>query len=55
MFHKQQGNSDVAIPVIAHRPVDIWALRTEVRKHGGVDEVSLSLAVRGRALGLMQR
>lgn len=40
MFHKQQGNPDVIIPVIDHRPLDVWALRKEVAAHGGAENVS---------------
>lgn len=39
MFHKQQGNPDVVIPVIDHRPLDVWALRKEVANQGGADKV----------------
>jgi hypothetical protein len=39
MFHKQQGNPDVVIPVIDHRPLDVWALRKEVANQGGAEKV----------------
>ncbi|KAJ9103926.1 hypothetical protein QFC21_002389 [Naganishia friedmannii] len=40
MFHKQQGNPNVTIPSLDHRPVDIWALRKAVNKAGGLGAVN---------------
>lgn len=36
MFHKQQGNADATIPIIERKTVDLWRLRKEVNKVGGV-------------------
>lgn len=36
MFHKQQGNADATIPIIERKRVDLWRLRKEVNKVGGV-------------------
>lgn len=36
MFHKQQGNADASIPIIERKTVDLWRLRKEVNKIGGV-------------------
>ena len=36
MFHKQQGNANATIPIIERRTVDLWRLRKEVNKLGGV-------------------
>lgn len=41
MFHKQQGNPGVTIPVIDQKPLDIWALRKQVANLGGAEQVSL--------------
>ncbi|BEJ14724.1 hypothetical protein CspHIS471_0404910 [Cutaneotrichosporon sp. HIS471] len=40
MFHKQQGDATAYIPRIEHRLLDLWSLRKEVNKVGGVDEVN---------------
>lgn len=40
MFHKQQGDAKAHIPIVDHRLVDLWRLRKEVNKLGGVDEVN---------------
>jgi histone demethylase JARID1 len=36
MFHKQQGNAKATIPIIERKTVDLWRLRKEVNKVGGV-------------------
>jgi histone demethylase JARID1 len=36
MFHKQQGNANATIPIIERKTVDLWRLRKEVNKVGGV-------------------
>lgn len=36
MFHKQQGNAQATIPIIERKTVDLWRLRKEVNKVGGV-------------------
>lgn len=36
MFHKQQGNADATIPIIERKTVDLWRLRKEVNKVGGI-------------------
>lgn len=51
MFHKQQGNPDVIIPVIDHRPLDVWTLRKEVAAQGGADTVS-RVDIGGRELSV---
>lgn len=43
MFHKQQGSPNITIPILDHRPVDIWALRKAVNKAGGLGAVSLMI------------
>jgi histone demethylase JARID1 len=40
MFHMQQGDATVTIPVIDRRPLDVWRLRKEVTKMGGYDNVT---------------
>ena len=40
MFHLQQGDATVTIPVIDRRPLDVWRLRKEVTKMGGYDNVT---------------
>jgi histone demethylase JARID1 len=40
MFHLQQGDAKVTIPVIDRKTLDVWALRKEVNKLGGHEEVS---------------
>ena len=40
MYHLQQGDSKVTIPVIDRKPIDLWQLRKEVNKIGGYDEVT---------------
>ncbi|WWD22060.1 hypothetical protein CI109_106548 [Kwoniella shandongensis] len=35
MYHLQQGDSDVSIPLIDRQPLDLWKLRKEVNKLGG--------------------
>jgi histone demethylase JARID1 len=40
MFHKQQGDAAAYIPRIEHRLLDLYRLRKEVNKVGGVDEVN---------------
>ncbi|KAK8846748.1 hypothetical protein IAR55_005835 [Kwoniella newhampshirensis] len=35
MYHMQQGDSDVSIPLIDRQPLDLWKLRKEVNKLGG--------------------
>ncbi|TXT12276.1 uncharacterized protein COLE_02686 [Cutaneotrichosporon oleaginosum] len=40
MFHKQQGDATAYIPRVEHRLLDLWRLRKEVNKLGGVDEVN---------------
>lgn len=39
-FHKQQGNSRVAVPTINHKPLDLWLLRKEVARLGGYEAVT---------------
>jgi len=36
MFHKQQGDAKATIPIIERRTVDLWRLRKEVNRVGGV-------------------
>jgi histone demethylase JARID1 len=36
MFHKQQGNANATIPIVERKTVDLWRLRKEVNKVGGV-------------------
>lgn len=38
-FHTQYYKSDVSIPVLGGRAVNLWQLRKEVAKLGGVTEV----------------
>jgi hypothetical protein len=38
-FHTQYYKSDVSIPVLGARAVNLWQLRKEVAKLGGVTEV----------------
>lgn len=40
MFHQQQGDATAYIPRIEHRLLDLWQLRKEVNRLGGVDEVN---------------
>jgi histone demethylase JARID1 len=40
-WHKQQGNSRVAVPTINHKPLDLWLLRKEVDRLGGYEAVNL--------------
>lgn len=40
MYHKQQGDAKAHIPIVDHRLVDLWRLRKEVNKLGGIDEVN---------------
>lgn len=40
MFHKQQGDAHAHIPIVDHRLLDVWRLRKEVNKLGGIDEVN---------------
>jgi len=40
MYHLQQGDSRVTIPVIDRKPIDLWQLRKEVNKVGGYLEVN---------------
>jgi hypothetical protein len=40
MFHSQQGNPNVTIPIIDRQPLDVWALRKAVTKIGSADKVS---------------
>ncbi|TXT11157.1 hypothetical protein VHUM_01908 [Vanrija humicola] len=40
MFHMQQGDSKAHIPVIDRKLLDLWRLRKEVNKLGGIDEVN---------------
>lgn len=40
MFHHQQGDSSVTIPMIDRRPLDLWRLRKEVHKAGGPFELN---------------
>ncbi|KAL7424409.1 hypothetical protein Q5752_000091 [Cryptotrichosporon argae] len=40
MYHHQQGDSTVTIPIIDRRLLDVWKLRKEVNSLGGVDEVT---------------
>lgn len=40
IFHRQQKNSNVSIPVIGTKPVDLWRLRKEVNVLGGYEAVS---------------
>ncbi|KAL1409908.1 hypothetical protein Q8F55_003907 [Vanrija albida] len=40
MFHLQQGDSKAHIPVIDRKLLDLWRLRKEVNKLGGIDEVN---------------
>lgn len=50
MFHSQQGNPRLTVPVIDRREVDLWALRKEVTELGGEAAVSY-----GRAWGAVCR
>jgi histone demethylase JARID1 len=45
MYHKQQGDAKVTIPIIEHKTLDLWALRKEVNRLGGLNEVSACAAV----------
>jgi histone demethylase JARID1 len=40
MFHSQQGNPNVSIPIIDRQPLDVWALRKAVQSIGPADWVS---------------
>lgn len=40
MFHSQQGNPHLKVPVVAGREVDLWILRKEVQTLGGAGSVS---------------
>jgi len=40
MFHKQQGDAGAHVPIINHKLLDVWRLRKEVNKLGGIDEVN---------------
>ncbi|KAI9635430.1 PLU-1-like protein-domain-containing protein [Dioszegia hungarica] len=42
MFHLQQGDSKVTIPLIDRKPLDLWRLRKEVTKMGGYEDVQAS-------------
>jgi histone demethylase JARID1 len=44
MFHSQQGNPRLTVPVIDKREVDLWVLRKEVTALGGETAVSYSRA-----------
>ncbi|WVQ84008.1 hypothetical protein IAT38_006153 [Cryptococcus sp. DSM 104549] len=39
MFHMQQGDAQVSIPLIDRQPLDVWKLRREVNKAGGYLEL----------------
>ena len=39
IFHRQHKNSNVSIPVIGSKPVDLWRLRKEINILGGFDMV----------------
>ncbi|KAA1116707.1 hypothetical protein PGT21_023376 [Puccinia graminis f. sp. tritici] len=48
LFHKQRGSaglvnstSQLQVPVIDHRPVDLWRLRKEINELGGYDNITL--------------
>lgn len=40
MFHNQQGDASVTIPMIDRKPLDLWKLRKEVHKAGGPFELN---------------
>lgn len=40
IFHRQQKSSNVSVPVIGSKPVDLWRLRKEVDISGGYETVS---------------
>ncbi|KAH9440097.1 hypothetical protein H4Q26_000008 [Puccinia striiformis f. sp. tritici PST-130] len=47
LFHKQRGSSNfidstaqIQVPVIDHRPVDLWRLRREINDMGGYDHIT---------------
>lgn len=40
MFHNQQGDASVSIPLIDRKPLDLWRLRKEVHKAGGPLELN---------------
>jgi hypothetical protein len=35
MYHRQQGNRQIAIPVVDGKEVDLWSLRRETTAMGG--------------------
>lgn len=48
LFHKQRGSSGfinssskIQVPIIDHRPVDLWRLRKEINQLGGYDNITL--------------
>ncbi|KAF5332034.1 hypothetical protein D9758_014588 [Tetrapyrgos nigripes] len=52
-YHKQQGNPRIVVPTINHKSLDLWLLRKEVHKLGGLSAVNKDrkwIDV-GRALG----
>ncbi|ORY26874.1 PLU-1-like protein-domain-containing protein [Naematelia encephala] len=40
MFHLQQGDASVTIPVLDRKTLDVWRLRKDVNKAGGHEEVT---------------
>ncbi|EJD48519.1 hypothetical protein AURDEDRAFT_183424 [Auricularia subglabra TFB-10046 SS5] len=38
-FHSSQGNTNIAVPTVNYRRLDLWLLRKEVQKLGGYDAV----------------
>jgi hypothetical protein len=42
MFHEQQGNGPIILPVLSGKPVDLWKLRKEVNAIGGYNQVRAS-------------
>lgn len=44
MFHLQQGDRKVTIPLIDRKPLDLWRLRKEVTKMGGYEDVQATKA-----------
>lgn len=43
MYHQQQGNPRLSVPIIDHREVDLWKLKHEVNQRGGYNDVRLHL------------
>lgn len=48
LFHKQRGSSGfinssskIQVPIIDHKPVDLWRLRREINELGGYDNITL--------------